>query len=382
MASLPIPSHAAQTHSAELVSLIQHTIVQKGGWIDFATFMQMALYAPLLGYYSGGAKKFGVGGDFVTAPEISPLFAQSLANQVAQVLVETGGSVLELGAGTGKLASDLILALAAKNQLPEQYCILEISDYLREVQHDYLKHSLPDDLFTRVTWIEKLPEAFVGVMLGNEVLDAIPVHLIYKRDGQLYERGVAWDVGLIWQDRPLIDSELIRHVSALQMHDDYLTEVNLASVGLINSLTESLKQGLVLMLDYGFGEPEYYHPQRKQGTLMCHYQHYAHSNPLINVGLQDITAHVNFTAIAEAGFDNGFDVAYVNQASFLMNCGLLDILAKTSPEDMASYVPLAASAQKLLSPAEMGELFKVIAFSKGVNKPLIGFIQGDKRHTL
>ena len=382
MASLPIPSQDAQAQSAELVSLIQHTIVQKNGWINFATFMQMALYTPVIGYYSGGAKKFGIGGDFVTAPEISPLFSQALANQVAQVLDEIGGSILELGAGTGRLAIDLMRTLASKKVLPSHYYILEVSDYLREVQRTNLKENLSEDLFSRVVWLDTLPKNYVGMIIGNEVLDAIPVHLIYKQDGQLYERGIALGNGLAWQDRLLIDGELSRHLNALQLPDDYLTEVNLASIGLTKSLTESVKQGVVLMLDYGFGAPEYYHPQRKQGTLMCHYQHYAHSNPLINVGLQDITAHVNFTAIAEAGFDNGFDVAYVNQASFLINCGLLDIAAKTSPEDMAAYVPLVASAQKLLSPSEMGELFKVIAFSKGINNPLIGFIQGDKRHTL
>jgi SAM-dependent MidA family methyltransferase len=382
MASLPIPSQDAQIHSAELLSLIQHTIVQNGGWIDFATFMQMALYTPVLGYYSGGATKFGVSGDFVTAPEISPLFAQSLAKQVAQVLNETSGDVLELGAGTGKLAGDLLLSLQQLQQLPTHYYILEVSDHLRVVQQEYLRNILPVELFSRMTWLACIPDSFVGVMLGNEVLDAIPVHLINKQDGKLYERGLAWDEGLVWHDQPIENGALYEEVSAKDLPAYYLTELNPSSVGLINSLARALKQGVILMLDYGFGVGEYYHPQRNQGTLMCHYQHYAHSNPLINVGLQDITAHVNFTAIAEAGVANDLNISYTNQASFLINCGLLALLAKVSPDDVATYAPLAAAAQKLLSPAEMGELFKVIALSKAINYPLIGFIQGDKRHTL
>jgi SAM-dependent MidA family methyltransferase len=382
MASLPIPSKDAQAHCAELVSLIQRTIVQKGGWIDFATFMQMALYTPQLGYYSGGAKKFGVGGDFVTAPEISPLFAQALAQQVAQVLEETRGYVFELGAGTGKLAGDLLLALAQLQRLPAHYYILEVSDHLRMVQREYLQRHLPIDLFARIIWLDTMPENFIGVILGNEVLDAVPAHLISKHDGQIYERGVTWDNGLVWGDQLLIEGALYEEVNTYHLPDHYLTELNPSSVGLINSLAGTLQQGVILMLDYGFGAPEYYHPQRNQGTLMCHYQHYAHSDPLINVGLQDITAHVNFTAIAEAGVANGLSVAYVNQANFLINCGLLALLANTSPDEIAVYVPLAAAVQKLLSPAEMGELFKVIALSKDINQPLIGFLQGDKRHTL
>lgn len=382
MASLPTPSKDAQAHCAELVSLIQRTIVQKGGWIDFATFMQMALYTPQLGYYSGGAKKFGVGGDFVTAPEISPLFAQALAQQVAQVLEETRGDVFELGAGTGKLAGDLLLALAQLQRLPAHYYILEVSDHLRMVQREYLQSHLPIDLFARIIWLDTMPEHFIGVILGNEVLDAVPAHLISMHDGQIYERGVTWDNGLVWCDQLLVEGALYDEATTYNLPDHYLTELNPSSVGLINSLAGILQQGVILMLDYGFGAPEYYHPQRNQGTLMCHYQHYAHSDPLINVGLQDITAHVNFTAIAEAGIANGLSVAYVNQANFLINCGLLALLANTSPDDIAVYVPLVAAAQKLLSPAEMGELFKVIALSKDINQPLIGFLQGDKRHTL
>ena len=417
MASLPIPSPQAQALSQQLAHLIQQKIKNAGGWISFAEFMQMALYTPSLGYYSGGAKKFGMGGDFVTAPEISPLFAKTLALQAAQILACSDGDILELGAGTGKLAADLLLELQALNLLPKQYFILEVSDYLRQIQRETLQKKLPADLFKRVVWLNELSPSpqpsptggegeisgnfdietpsplvgegwgegggFNGLILANEVLDAIPVHLIVNTAQGLHERGVAFDGDFIWQDKPLEKGKLHDEVSTYSLPKDYLTEFCPAALGLMNSLADCLKQGVILMIDYGFGAAEYYHPQRNQGTLMCHYQQLAHDNPLINVGLQDITAHVNFTQIAHAGQAHGIRLAgYVNQAQFLINCGILDILSQTSPADMATYAPLAAAAQKLLSPAEMGELFKVIAFSKNFDEDLIGFISGDKAHTL
>ncbi len=383
MASLPIPSAQALAHSAQLQSLIQQHIQQQGGWIDFATFMHMALYTPSLGYYSGGAKKFGFGGDFVTAPEISPLFAQALANQVAQVLQITQGKVLELGAGTGKLAKDLLLSLEKLETLPSQYCILEVSDYLRQVQREYLHEKLPKALFDRLVWLDTLPEVFNGMVVGNEVLDAIPVHLVGKQQGVLVERSVVWKDGFAWQDKPLSAGSLFNQLAELDLPDGYLTEISPAATGLVRSLASSLKHGAIVMLDYGFGASEYYHPQRKAGTLMCHFQHHAHDNPLVYVGLQDITAHVNFTAIAEAAHSEQLSIlGYLNQANFLINCGLLQILEQASPEHMEVYAPMVSAVQKLLSPAEMGELFKVILFGKGIDVPLVGALQGDKRHTL
>ena len=383
MATLPIPSAQQQAFSQQLSALIQQKIKNNQGWISFAYFMNMALYAPDLGYYSGGAQKFGHGGDFVTAPEISPLFAKTLALQAAQILAAMQGDILELGAGTGKLAADLLLELQALDSLPKQYFILEVSDHLRQMQRETLQEKLSQDLFKRVVWLEKLPVNFIGLIIGNEVLDAIPAHLIINTETGLCERGVSFEQTFIWQDKPLQKGNLRDEVSAYSLPSHYLTEVCPAATGLMNSLADCLKQGVILMLDYGFGVAEYYHPQRNQGTLMCHFQHYAHSNPLINIGLQDITAHVNFTAIAEAGVSQGLSLAgYCNQASFLINCGMLDILRKTSPSNMAVYAPLTAAAQKLLSPAEMGELFKVIAFSKNFDEPLIGFKDGDKSHTL
>lgn len=385
--NLPTPDLQAQNRSQHLTSLIQQKIHDAGGWIDFATFMHLALYTPSLGYYSGGGVKFADaakgGGDFVTAPQISPLFARTLARQAAQVLAETNGSILELGAGTGKLAADLLLELQHLNQLPAHYYILEVSDYLRQIQLETIQSILPDELTKRVVWLNTLPTDFVGLIFGNEVLDAIPVHLIYLHQQNWFERGVTFDDAFSWQNKVLSRSDLTKPVADYSLPNEYLSEVCPAANGLITSLSQSLKQGVILMIDYGFGATEYYHPQRNTGTLMCHYQHQAHSNPLIYVGLQDITAHVNFTAIAETGLENGLTLAgYCNQASFLMNCGMLDILSETSPSDIAAYMPLATAAQKLLSPAEMGELFKVIALSKDFDSPLIGFKSGDKAHML
>lgn len=395
MSALPIPSAESQQYSQQLCDLIQKKILASGNWISFADFMQLALYTPTLGYYSGGSQKFSHvnkgGGDFVTAPQMTPLFAQSLARQVGQVVSLTQGNVLELGAGTGLLAADLLLALKSIEQLPKQYYILEVSSHLRSVQQETIQAALPDDLLDKVVWLDTLPEDFIGIILGNEVLDAIPVHLLVKKNDAWYERGVAsqydGDNGFKWQDYPLQDTALSTFIEASKLPNDYLTEVCPAASGLIHSLALALKAGAILMLDYGFSAQEYYHAQRHEGTLMCHYQHYAHGNPFINLGLQDITAHVNFTAIAEAGLAQGLSLhGYCNQAQFLINCGILDLLTNVSPDETAIYMPMAAAVQKLLSPAEMGELFKVISFTKGMEESddclLLGFVNGDKSHTL
>lgn len=383
MTSLPIPDAIASAQSQELAALIRQEISQRGGWISFADYMQMALYTPQLGYYSGGAKKFGIGGDFVTAPEISALFGQTLANQLAQILSETGGDILELGAGTGRLAADVLAALEQFSELPVRYCILEVSAYLRQIQRDYLESVLSPGLMARVVWLDRLPDHFTGVVIGNEVLDAIPVHLLHQTASGPQERGVAYLDGFIWEDRRLTDEKLRCFASRLDLPDDYVTEVCPAASALIGSLAQILQRGAILLLDYGFSAREYYHPQRRQGTLMCHYQHYAHPDPLIYPGLQDITAHVDFTAIAQAGIDNGLSLAgYTSQARFLLNCGILDLLGRVSSEDAAQYLPLAAAVQKLLSPAEMGDLFKIIAFEKSLALSWLGFASGDKTHTL
>lgn len=389
MSTLPTPSRDAQKHSLQLQALIQQAIEKAGGWIDFAQFMQLALYAPQLGYYSAGNKKFGTGGDFVTAPEISALFGQTLAQQVAQILALSRGSIMELGAGTGRLAVHLLHALERLDCLPDQYYILDVSDHLRQVQLEYLQERLSPQLLRHVVWLDQLPVTFTGVVLGNEVLDAIPVHMVHTKAQILCERGVMLgEQGLTWSDKPWDEApasgqHLLDEITKLSLPTGYISEFCPAANGLIASLALTLDRGVILMIDYGFSASEYYHPQRNLGTLMCHYQHYAHTDPLLNIGLQDITAHVNFSSIAYAGVDNGLQLSgFCSQAQFLMNCGILELMAQASPSDMARYAPLAAAAQKLLSPAEMGDLFKVIAFSKNMEVPLLGFTTGDKSHTL
>jgi SAM-dependent MidA family methyltransferase len=376
-------SPEALQQSATLFALIADEITAQGGWIGFERFMQMALYTPQLGYYSGGAQKFGQGGDFVTAPEISPLFAQCVARQAAQVLQATQGDVLELGAGTGRFAADLLRALDALKQLPQHYYILEVSAHLRAIQQETVA-LLPPHLVQKIVWLDSLPTQFNGLILGNEVLDALPVHLLkHTANGWLEICVTLENNALTFAEKPLTQGALLAAAQALNVPVDYTTELCPSARGLVHSLSECLHTGAILLVDYGFGQAEYYHPQRDGGTLMCHYQHTAHSNPLIHLGLQDITAHVDFTAIAEAGTAAGCDLAgYVAQAHFLINCGLTAILQATPAEDIAAYLPLTTAANKLVSPAEMGDLFKAIALSKNLGIDLIGFTAGDKRHAL
>jgi SAM-dependent MidA family methyltransferase len=390
MQNLPIPSIEAQAQSAQLAVLIEQKIAQADGWISFREFMHMALYTPGLGYYAGGAKKFGRGGDFVTAPEISSLFAQTIARQYAQLESNIhaassagalGCNILELGAGTGKLAADLLLELEVLDALPHRYFILEVSDYLRQIQRETCEKKLSTELFEKLVWLEILPEKVNGLILANEVLDAIPVHILHKAESGWRERGVAFDGDFVWLDKDLSQANLVDNLPQ-DLPLDYVTEVCPAASALVASLAECLESGAILLIDYGFSAREYYHPQRNAGTLMCHYQQLAHDNPLVNVGLQDITAHVNFSQIEMLCEAISMRLAgHANHAQFLINCGILDILAQHSPDSL-QYMQLAGAAQKYLSPAEMGELFKVIALTKNIDVPLIGFKSGDKTHTL
>jgi SAM-dependent MidA family methyltransferase len=387
--SLPQPDSDAVAHSAALLATIQSLILSNGGWINFAQLMDAALYTPGLGYYSGGAKKFGFSGDFVTASEISPLFAKTIAKQAQQVLSaiqiqNNKADILELGAGTGRFAKDLLLEMARLEQLPTRYMILEVSAYLREVQQATLKAALPDNLMNRVVWLDALPDYFDGLIFANEVLDALPVHILKIIKGGLAEIGVvSEDAGLAWQEKPASSPVLKDFVAELKLMDGYTSEVCLAATALVASLAGILQSGMLLIIDYGFSRTEYYHPQRNQGTLMCHYRHRAHADPLLYLGLQDITAHVDFTRIAEAGVSNDLAlIGFVTQAQFLINAGIIELLQSTPADDSANYLPMVASAQKLLSPAEMGDLFKVIAFEKNLDIPFIGFSSGDKSHTL
>jgi len=377
-ATLPAPSPEAAKHSARLVEFIRLDIAARDGWISFARYMQLALYAPGLGYYTAGAHKFGAAGDFITAPELSPLFGRTVARQVAEIMASSAPHILELGAGSGKLAADMLAELELLGSLPDSYAILEVSADLRARQQELMRERLPH-LLDRVHWLDTLPEKFSGAIVANEVLDALPVHLVHWRDSAITERGVAsGEHGFIWQERTISDADLLQAAQQIKVPDDYVSEICLAARGLINSLAQRLERGAMLFIDYGFGVREFYHPQRSSGTLMCHYRHHAHDDPFFLPGLQDITAHVNFTDIAECGINAGLELTgYTSQAFFLINCGITILLNDTSPENLRDYLPLAAQLQKLTSPAEMGELFKVIAFEKGMANPLRGFSSGD-----
>jgi SAM-dependent MidA family methyltransferase len=381
MSTLPEPGAEARASSQALQATIAEAIHQQQGFIPFSRYMEAALYTPGLGYYSAGATKLGAAGDFITAPELTPLFADTLANQAAQVLVATHGDLIEVGAGSGRLAHDLLRALDAIGQLPGHYYILEVSGELRQRQEQLL-HTLPAHLAGRVEWLDQLPDRVNGLILGNEVLDAMPVEL------------VAWHVGLddaghfAWRERPLPTGPLKDQAEALipllaeGIPGGYISEIHLAAQGFMASLADRLAHGVILLIDYGFGAGEYYHPQRAGGTVMCHYRQQAHADPFFLPGLQDITAHVNFSAIYQAATRHGLHLlGYTNQADFLINCGITDVLSQVSPESV-DYLKLAAQAQKLLSPAEMGELFKVIAFGRGIDTPLLGFSRGDKSRFL
>jgi len=382
-ATLPLPTPEAQAHSDQLRNFIQQDIAAQGGWIPFARFMELALYAPGLGYYSAGARKLGAAGDFVTAPEISPLFGRTLARQVAEIMAHSTPHIIELGAGSGKLATDVLGELEKLGVLPESYSILEVSPDLRERQQALLQERVPH-LLHRVHWLDALPENISGALIANEVLDALPVHLGHWKDGGILGRGVASEgKNFIWQERPIENPALLQVAQQINAGGDYLSEISLAARGLIGSLCERLDKGVLLFVDYGFGAGEYYHPQRNRGTMMCHYRHHAHDDPFFLPGLQDITAHVDFTAIAESAIDSGAQLfGYTTQAYFLINCGITELLAENDPGKLRDYLPLSAQLQKLTSPAEMGELFKVIAMGKGIDIPLRGFTSGDKSRLL
>ncbi len=375
--SVPEPDESARAHSEQLTATIRDEIESAGGWISFARYMELALYAPGMGYYSAGSEKLGVAGDFVTAPEISPLFARTLARQAADIITSTSGSILELGAGSGRLAAELLLALEALDRLPQHYAILEVSADLQARQRERIAAVAPH-LLARVAWLSELPARWRGLVLANEVLDALPVHLVVNDDGTWRERGVTWAGALRWQDAEIASRALAAATAHLPEDAGYLTEINLAAVKLTASLAEILEAGTLLFVDYGFGRREYYHPQRSAGTLMCHYRHHAHDDPFFLPGLQDITAHVEFTAIAEAGLERGLVLqGYTTQARFLLNCGITELVQAVPVEDTANYLPLVAGVQKLLAPSEMGELFKVIALGRGMDGPLAGFTAGD-----
>lgn len=388
--NLPPPDAAAQTHSDRLRALIRTEIERGSGRITFAHYMALALYAPGLGYYSAGARKFGEAGDFVTAPEISPLFSRCVARQCCQVLAGLGGGdILEVGAGSGVMAADVLAEMEALGCLPDHYFILDVSADLRQRQKETLERRV-SHLLERVRWLDRLPESgFTGVVLANELLDAMPVHLFRIEGEGPQELYVAWeDDRFAWRGGPLSDPRLAGRIAAIvdelgDLSPGYTSEVNLAAEDWVRSIAAMLERGLVLIIDYGFPRREYYHSERAGGTLMCHYRHHAHPDPLIHAGLQDITAHVDFTAVAEAAVEAALAVAgYTAQAYFLLGSGLMEMASASNPDDTRQHLALTQQVKKLTLPSEMGELFKVIALTRGIDMPLAGFSFQDQRGRL
>ncbi len=379
------PKNEPASVTSTLLERVQTAIRAAGGWLPFDRFMAMALYEPGLGYYANDLPKFGQmpggaagqGSDFVTAPELSPLFGHTLARQVAQALAATGtDEVWEFGAGTGALALQVLDALVALGQAPRRYTIVDLSGTLRARQQATLtRHA------DRVVLADRLPDSFSGVVIGNEVLDAMPVQLLVRiggqADGRWYERGVVVDDdGMLgWAERPTA----LRPPLDIEGPHNYLTEIHPQGEAFIRTLAERLQRGAAFFIDYGFPEAEYYHPQRHMGTLICHQAHRSDDNPLVDVGLKDITAHVNFTGIALAAQDAGMAVlGYTSQGRFLINCGLLDVAKDAGPKENAML-------GKLVNEHEMGELFKVIGLAPAGSEAgwdAIGFSAGDRTHRL
>ena len=395
--TIPRLDAAQREQLAATTAALQALLAARGGWLPFDEYLQQVLYAPGLGYYSAGAVKFGAAGDFVTAPEISPLFGACVARQCAPLLV-TGGEVLELGAGSGALAATLLASLARLEALPQRYYILEVSADLRERQRARIA-TLPDSLRARVQWLEALPvRPLRGVILANEVADALPFQCFAVMAGeassrgaagQAYlERGVAAGAGgvLRWQQRPAsagLARELQRLSASLAepFAPGFQSELCMRLNPWIASLSAALESGMILLFDYGLGRSELFHPQRDSGTLRCHYRHRAHDDPFLYPGLQDISTWVDFTRLAEAASDTGLEVAgYCTQAAFLLGSDLELELADAP--DTGARARLAAQARELLMPGEMGETFKVMALTRAVNVALAGFTNQDLRRLL
>jgi SAM-dependent MidA family methyltransferase len=384
--ALPEPDAAAREHSARVRAAVAAAIDARAGFLPMRDYVELVLYAPGLGYYAAGAHKLGAAGDFTTAPELTPLFAQALAPQVAEILATTPSrEIVELGAGSGRLAIDLAGALESLGAAPASYAIVETSPDLRERQRDAVMRELPA-WRDRVRWLDAPPARIDGAILMNEVLDAIPPHVVARVGGVLHERGVtlARDGSLTVADRVLGEPAVAAAACERFPPDgDYASEINLAAEALVEDLGRRLAGGALVAIDYGFPRREYYHPDRRTGTLMAHYRHRATIDPFIWPGLADLTSHVDFTAVAEAGARAGLGVAgYASQAAFLIGGGILDRLAATGAPTTAAYLRAASAVQVLLSPAEMGELVKVIALERGTAVRWPAFARGDASHKL
>ena len=377
---LPMPDADALAHSTRVRSHIAEVIRAEGGRIPFARYMELCLYAPGLGYYSAGSRKFGEGGDFVTAPELSSLFSRCLARQCEQILGTLGGGeILEFGAGSGVMAADILTELAARDRLPQRYFILEPSPYLQQVQRDTLR-ARQAGWFDRVAWLQQMPSpGFRGVVLANEVLDAMPVHRFAWRDGEVLQSFVVEDDGFSEQFGRCEDENLRDAVTRLvkefpDIESGYVSDMNTMALPWVTALGDCVDAAVVMLIDYGYSRRDYYQAERRRGTLMCHYRHRAHADPFVWPGLQDITAHVDFTAVAEAGLAADMSVAgYTTQALFLIANGLDDMVAQSDPDQVRAHLTLTAEVKKLTLPTEMGDRFKVMALSKAYDAPLTGF---------
>ena len=383
------PDEAA--HSAALVERIRAVIDAEGGWIGFDRFMQLALYEPGLGYYSAGARKFGAEGDFITAPEVAPVFSRCLALQCAEVIRELGpeSRLLELGAGSGVMAAELLAELERQDALPAGYWILDLSADLRERQRETIAQSVPH-LLPRVQWLDSLPdEPFTGMILANEVLDALTFERFAIRNGNVNALGVSSEFGQLQLGEVRAASRLAAAVRKIEedtgaaLPDGYESEVCTGLARWFESIAHPLERGVILFIDYGLPRREYYSAERMRGTLLCHFRHRFHEDALTRVGLQDITAWVDFTAVAEAAQGAGCEVAgYTTQAHFLIGCGLGDFVANVDGLELVQRLNLSRQAMVLTLPGEMGERFKVIALSKNYESPLRGFVTRDLRRAL
>ncbi|MEE9445773.1 MAG: SAM-dependent methyltransferase [Cocleimonas sp.] len=391
--SLPEPSSDALQHSQKLVVRIREEIKSHQGAITFRRYMEMALYEPALGYYVAGTHKIGAEGDFVTAPEISPLFSQCIAEQCVEVLKEINrdtstplrASILEFGAGSGAMATEVLRELEAQNTLPEHYYILDVSPDLKQRQKESFEKHIPH-LLPKIIWLSELPKDFSGVILGNEVLDAMPVDVFTQQNDTVFEHHVIWEEGeLREQLRPASDT-LSKQVLALKLPHEatpYTSEINPNLEAWFNSVSNCMKQGVILLVDYGYPQKEYYLADRNKGTLICHYQHLVNEAPLLYSGLQDITANVDFTAVAESADKADFQVAgFVSQVSFLSNAGLEKFFMQALDKNPDDQYKLAQQVRTISLPSEMGERFKFIGLSKDYDKPLLGFSAMDQLHRL
>lgn len=379
---LPTPSATAQAASLALSQLIQNEIQQNQAWIPFSRFMELALYAPQYGYYTGGAHKIGAAGDFITAPTLSPLFGQALAQQLNALLPQTAGNLYEFGAGTGALAATLLQHLTP-NTL-QHYYIIELSPELAERQRQHITHTVPH-LAHHIIHLHELPQQFDGIIIGNEVLDAMPVEIICQGHQQLLQMGVTHHHNQFhWQAQPLTQPHLIQ---AAQTYfppiTPYTSELHPAQYAFIHTLAQKLTRGGMIFIDYGFDASQYYHPQRNQGTLIGHYRHHTIHDPFFHIGLTDLTAHVNFTDIAQAGTDGELDlIGYTTQSHFLLNLGITHLLAQTGEPHSPAYIQASTVLHQLIGQHEMGELFKVIAFGRNIDIDWQGFTHGDLCHKL